>query len=309
MRPFRILSLSGGGYQGLFTAHVLSAIEAAGPGPLRDRFDLIAGTSIGGIIALALAAGVPASFIVETFRERGPSIFPHGAPIGGRFYAARDALRYLSRPKYDPGPLRDLMRVLPRPEMRLSDLPVEVLIPATRVRDGEPVLFSRSNHGKLGLVDVALATSAAPMMFPTHRIGGEAYADGAIFANAPDLLAIQAAQRDQGADLSNIHMLSVGTLNARFRLPSPATDRLGILGWVDGQRLVLTVLAAQERLTARTCAELIGDRYRRIDAEVGEHEAGQIGLDVATPQAIDRIGQIAARTILSLETACPPHWG
>jgi len=309
MAPFRILSLSGGGYQGLFTAHVLAAIEAAGPGPLRDRFDLIAGTSIGGIIALALAAGIPAATIVKAFQERGPSIFPNGASGGGRLSAARDALRYLSHPKYDPGPLRDLMCAFPLPEMTLSELPVEVLIPATRVRDGEPVLFSCSGFGDLGVVDVALATSAAPMMFPTHRIGEEAYADGAIFATAPDLLAIQAAQRDQGADLSRIHMLSVGTLNARFRLPAPVTSRLGILGWVGGHRLVRTVLAAQERLTTRTCTELIGDRYRRIDAEVGEPEGEQIGLDLATPQAMDRIGQIAARTIRSLEMACPPHWG
>jgi patatin-like phospholipase/acyl hydrolase len=307
--PFRILALSGGGYQGLFTAQVLAAIEAAGPGLLRDRFDLIAGTSIGGIIALALAAGVPASRIVDTFLETGPTVFPNGPVRGGRLSAARDALHFLNRPKYDPAPLRDLMCALPRPDLRLADLPVDVLIPATRVRDGEPVLFTRVSHPDLPLVEVALATSAAPMMFPTHRIGGDAYADGAIFATAPDLLAIRAAQRAHGAHLDQIHLLSVGTLNARFRLPPPGTTRLGILGWVQGQRLVRTVLAAQERLATRGAAELIGERYRRIDAEVGEGEGGRIGLDVATPEARDLIGRISARTISALESCCPPHWG
>ena len=162
--PFRILALSGGGYQGLFTAQVLAAIEAAGPGRLRDRFDLIAGTSIGGIIALALAAGVPAARIVETFLEAGPVLFPNGPVRGGRRSAARDALRFLTRPKYDPAPLRDLLRALPSPDLRLSDLPVDVLIPATRVSDGDPVLFSRGRHGRFRLIDVALATSAAPLI-------------------------------------------------------------------------------------------------------------------------------------------------
>jgi len=309
LRQFRILALSGGGYQGLFTAQVLAAIEASGPGRLRDRFDLIAGTSIGGIIALALAAGVPASRIAETFLERGPLVFPNGPVGAGRLSAARDALRFLARPKYDPTPLRDLMGSFPRPDLRLSDLPVEVLIPATRVTDGDPVLFSRARHGGLRLIDVALATSAAPMMFPTHRIGGEAYADGAIFATAPDLLAIRAAQGDHGARLERIHMLSVGTLNARFRLRPPGTTRLGILGWVQGQRLVRTVLAAQERLATRTAAELLGERYRRIDAEVSEGEGARIGLDVASPQARELIGRISARTIRKMEGCCPPFWG
>lgn len=309
MAPFRILALSGGGYQGLFTAQVLAAIEAAGPGRLRDRYDLIAGTSIGGIIALAIAAGVPARRIVDTFLEAGPALFPNGPVRGGRLSAARDALRFLARPKYDPAPLRDLMGAFPSPELRLADLPIDVLIPATRVSDGDPVLFSRARHGGVRLIDVALATSAAPMMFPTHRIDGEAYADGAIFATAPDLLAIRAGQRDHGARLDRIHLLSVGTLNARFRLRPPGTTRLGILGWVQGQRLVRTVLAAQERLATRTAAELLGDRYRRIDAEVSEGEGARIGLDVATPEARALIGRISARTISALEACCPPHWG
>ena len=307
--PFRILALSGGGYQGLFTAQVLAAIEAAGPGRLRDRYDLIAGTSIGGIIALALAAGVPAAKIVQTFLEVGPTVFPNRPVNGGRLSAARDALRFLSRPKYEAGPLRDMMGAFPRPDLRLSDLPVDVLIPATRVRDGDPVLFTRGSHPDAPVVEVAMATSAAPMMFPTHKIGGEAYADGAIFATAPDLLAIGVAQRAHGARLDQIHLLSVGTLNARFRLPPPVTTRLGILGWVQGQRLVRTVLAAQELLATRGAAELLGERYRRIDAEVSEGEGARIGLDVATPEARDLIGRISARTISTLGSCSPPHWG
>jgi len=307
--PFRILALSGGGYQGLYTAQVLTAIEAAGPGPLRDRFDLISGTSVGGIIALALAAGVPAARVVRSFLDAGPALFPNGAPPAGRLSAVLDALRSLSRPKYDPAPLREMMGGFPRPDLRLCDLPVEVLIPATRMRDGEPVLFSAREHGGVSVIDAALATSAAPMMFPTHRIGDECYADGAIFATAPDLIALGRAQRVHGAQLRDIHMLSVGTLNARFRLAPPDTERLGVLGWIAGQRLVRTVLASQERLVTRTCVDLLGERYLRLDAEVSEGEGARIGLDVATPEAQKIISRIASETVREIRGARPPFWG
>ena len=146
-------------------------------------------------------------------------------------------------------------------------------------------------------------------MFPAHRIDKETYADGAIFATAPDLLAIRAAQRDLGVQLFRVHMLSVGTLTARFRLRPPRSAALGVLGWVQGQRLVRTVLAAQEKLATRAAAEMLEGRYRRIDAEVSEDEGARLGLDVANPSAQELIGRISARTIQTLEMSCPPFWG
>src|SRR5690625_3930592 len=73
--PFRILSLSGGGYRGLFTARILADLEERIRAPIATRFDLIAGTSIGGILALALALEVPAKQMVALFEERGDEIF------------------------------------------------------------------------------------------------------------------------------------------------------------------------------------------------------------------------------------------
>jgi patatin-like phospholipase/acyl hydrolase len=71
----RLLCLSGGGFRGLFSAIVLEHMEArlklAGLGALRDQFDLIAGTSIGGLLACGLAAGVPARHLRETLEEHG----------------------------------------------------------------------------------------------------------------------------------------------------------------------------------------------------------------------------------------------
>jgi hypothetical protein len=309
MPPFRILALSAGGYQGLFTALILEEIEARGRGPLRDRFDLVAGTSIGGVIALAVAAGVPISSVVRAFVEEGPSLFPIGGAPRGRVSSARDALRFLSRPKYEPGPLRDLIGRFIDPATRLRDLEVPALIPATRVRDAEPVLFGPLTHPDLLVIDAALATAAAPMMFPTHRIGPDAYADGAVFAPAPDLVAVHEAGRRYGAGPSQVRVLSVGTLSGAFRLRAPETDRLGVLGWVSDQRLVRTVLAAQERLTVNVCRDLLGPGYLRIDAGLAEKELSLTGLDVATEAARRVLFRAAEDRIKTLEVKHPPFWG
>jgi patatin-like phospholipase/acyl hydrolase len=79
-KPFRILSLAGGGYLGTYTACVLAGLEAAAGEPLGRKFDLIAGTSVGGILAMALGLEVPMADVRQLFVERGPEIFSARAP-------------------------------------------------------------------------------------------------------------------------------------------------------------------------------------------------------------------------------------
>src|SRR4029077_17582451 len=73
---FRILSLDGGGIKGVFTASVLASFEADTKLKIVDHFDLIAGTSTGGILAIGLAMGLTAEELLNFYRERGPRIFP-----------------------------------------------------------------------------------------------------------------------------------------------------------------------------------------------------------------------------------------
>ena len=98
-RPLRIPCLSGGGYRGLFSAHVLAQIETKllGSESIASRFDLIAGTSVGGLIACGLAMGKTAQHVEKTLRNSAPSIFPKL-----RFRTLRKAFP----PPYDPSKLR-----------------------------------------------------------------------------------------------------------------------------------------------------------------------------------------------------------
>ncbi|MCW3782943.1 CBASS cGAMP-activated phospholipase [Defluviimonas salinarum] len=294
IRPFRILCLSGGGYKGLFTAIILERLERRAGGPLRDRFDIVSGTSIGGVIALAVAAGVPMRDLVHAFRTEGRRIFPHGGSPGLGLASARSLLRHLSRPKYDAAPLREAIARMTGEGMRLADLPVRVALPAVRILDGAPVIFTRDSHPGALVTDVAMATSAAPMMFPTARVGGEAHADGAVFATAPDLVALHEAEFAHGATPSWIRMLSIGALSGAVRLKAPAHDNLGILGWMAGHRILGTVLAAQEQITMRMAEQRLGSAYLRIDGHVAEADAVRLGLDLATHEAGRIIAAAAA---------------
>jgi len=76
MNTFRILALDGGGIKGAFTAAVLAAWEKDTNLQVQDHFDLITGTSTGGILAIGLGLGLSGEKMLDFYKERGPAIFP-----------------------------------------------------------------------------------------------------------------------------------------------------------------------------------------------------------------------------------------
>jgi patatin-like phospholipase/acyl hydrolase len=99
---FRILSLDGGGIKGAFSASVLAQLEQDTGHRVAKHFDLITGTSTGGIIAIGLGLGISAREIRDFYAERGPTIFP-GTSLVQR---ARAILRWLRAPKHSHTVLR-----------------------------------------------------------------------------------------------------------------------------------------------------------------------------------------------------------
>jgi patatin-like phospholipase/acyl hydrolase len=190
-RVFQVLALSGGGYRGLYTAKIIADIEAAEGGtPFARHFELIAGTSIGGILALALSLEIPASAMVALFTEHGDEIFlkQHGALFG-----------YARAPYTAEGLKLLLQREDVFGDLRLSACRHPVLVPAINYSTGQAQMFKTSHHPNFKrdyatpLVDVALATSAAPGYFPRHLYDNCQYVDGGLFANAPGGLALHEA--------------------------------------------------------------------------------------------------------------------
>ena len=274
---FRILSLSGGGYLGLYTAVVLADLEARVGEPLGRRFDLIAGTSVGGLLGLALAYEVPMAQIVKLFVEKGEDIFSARKLPSGAVTRLLDLTRSVLGPKYTGETLRqELTRHLG--ERTLGDALHAVVIPA---------------------VDVAMATSAAPAYFPSVQIGHTLYADGGLFAMAPDQVALHEAELFMGAKPSRVRMLSVGTAAMGYRPADQIEADAGAVGWLNDGRLILTMISVQQQHVVAVMEDRLEDRYMRIDAP-WPARAG-LGIDIATRSAALTLTALGRETVAQLD--------
>jgi uncharacterized protein len=295
---FQILSMSGGGFLGLYTAAVLAELEERSGKRLNKCFDLFAGTSIGGIVALGLAAGRSASDIRDAFIEHGPRIFPQRPPNSKAGWIRRFA-RNVPAPLYKPGPLRETIEQIVGADTCMSDLTRPAVIPAVNLTKGGPKVFKTGHHERfvldwrLRVADVALATSAAPTYFPAHRIGNELFADGGMFANSPDMIATHEAEMFLGVQRNDIHVLSVGTTTTDFAMSSALDPNMGVMGWMRNQRLTDVMIGSQQALTNDMMKHVLADRYLRIDRRQADEQRAVLALDAATPEAISNLQSLA----------------
>lgn len=299
-KPFRVLSLSGGGYLGLYSACILEELEARAGEPLGRRFDLIAGTSIGGILSLALAFEIPMATLKNLFLENGKEIFPFSGHPTGAISRVLDFARSALGPKYDGDALR---AALSRhfEDRTLGDAKHNVAIPAVNVSNGRTKVF-KTPHGETSLddaaipvVDVAMATCAAPGYFPSVRIGDEVFADGGVYATAPDHIALHEAEHFVGVDRSAIRMLSIGTATAGYVPSDEVAEDAGAVAWLSEGRLVLTLISVQQQHVKAMLENYLGDRYLRLDA--AWPEGSGLGLDVATEDATNTLTRLARQTM------------
>ena len=299
-RPLRVLSLAGGGFLGLYTAVVLEALEATAGVPLARRFDLLAGTSIGGVLVLALAFEIPMSRLVRLFREQGPAVFSSRALPSGTVSRLLDLSRSVLGPKYSGEALRAALQA-DIGDQRLADALHPVVIPAVDVDLCQTKVFktphapASQGDGALRAVDVAMAACAAPSYFPAVRIGRRLYADGGLFAVAPDQVALHELEHFMGIDPGRVSMLSIGTATAHYRPAAAVHDDSGAVGWLADGRLVLTLLSVQQQHVQAMLEDRLGDRYLRLDAD-WPPDAG-LGIDVATPEAADTLSGLAQVTV------------
>ncbi|MEF2549082.1 CBASS cGAMP-activated phospholipase [Aurantimonas sp. E1-2-R+4] len=302
--PFQILSLSGGGYMGLYTASVLARLEEQTEKPIAASFDLIAGTSVGGIIALGLSAGRTAVEIERAFVEDGDKIFPSSRPVTGWLRSWTRIVQGMPRSRYDPAPLRAIVDRLMQATPKMSDLKIPVLVTAVNLTKGKPRVFKTGHHPnymldwRLDVADVALATSAAPTYFPIHKIESELFADGGMYANSPDLIALHEAEHFLGRSRPEIRVLSIGTTTAAFALNAGMDRDLGSLGWMQDQRLPTVMIGSQQAMTDAMMRHLLGDGYIRIDHEQSPEQRKELALDCASPCAKENLQAAAASSAM-----------
>jgi len=303
--PLRVLSLAGGGFLGLYTAVVLEGLEARAGEPLARRFDLIAGTSIGGLLALALAYEVPMSQLVRLFVENGASVFSSRQLPRGKMSRLLDLSRSVLGPKYSGAALREALQA-EIGDRRLADALHRVVVPAVDVSLCRTKVFktphaaASQGDGDLRAVDVAMAACAAPAYFPSVRIGRRLYADGGLYAVAPDQIALHELEHFMGIAASRVSMLSIGTATARYRPAEGVHDDAGAVGWLSNGRLALTMISVQQQHAKAMVEDRLTDRYLRLDAD-WPADAG-LGLDVATPKTVEVLSTLARKTLRSTDS-------
>ena len=300
----RILALSGGGYLGLYSAAVLAALEQQASEPIGRRFDLVAGTSVGGIIAAAVAFERPLAEIVEFFRARGTEVFSPRARPSGPVGRLLDLSRAVLGPKYSSATLQDALRHY-LGNATMGDAPHPLLLPAVNVNKSLTKVF-KSPHGEASrgdervlVRDAVLAACAAPAYFASVEVGGTLYADGGLFAVAPDQVALHEAEHFMGIDPSRVRMLSLGTATMGYQPAEGVHADAGAVGWLSDGRLIMTLIAVGQQHVQAMMEDRLGDRYLRLDAP-WPAEAG-LGIDIATPQAAAVLMDLAAQTVRELD--------
>ena len=308
--PFRILSLSGGGFRGLYTAEVLTWLESELGRPLHECFDLVAGTSTGGILAIGIATGKPAGRLSEAFDRHGPSIFGSDRPARSKLAKGAALAENIRAAKYSSKPLRDAIEEMIGTQDAWSDLKTHLLVPAVSLLSGGPQFFRSyrmaPDQHDITLSEVAMATSAAPTYFPTAQVGNRTYVDGGLVANAPDLVAVSDAEAHLGIRRSRIRLAAIGTTGPQPGEAIVVADKRGLADWDYGRKVVELTLASQEALARELARRLLGERNTwLLDHIQSKEQQAELALDCASPQASALLSALATQTA---EQARLPAW-
>ncbi|KAL6647462.1 hypothetical protein ACP70R_014899 [Stipagrostis hirtigluma subsp. patula] len=328
-----VLSIDGGGVRGIIPATILAFLEEKlqeldGPNArIADYFDVVAGTSTGGLLTTMLTApdksGRPlfaAKDLAQFYIDHSPKIFPQKNWILSK---VAGALRMVSGPKYNGKYLHSLLRQY-LGDMRLDRTLTNVVIPTFDIAYLQPTIFSsfelkhRPSENAL-LADIAIGTSAAPTFFPAHYFetkdgNGETRAfnlvDGGLAANNPTLCAMSQVSQDiilgndyffpvKPVDYGKFMVISIGCgSNRKISYSAKAAAKWGIFNWLikDGTAPIVDMFnsASADMVDIHLCvlfrALRSSQNYLRIQYDQLTGSAGSI--DDCSKENMDKLVEI-----------------
>ncbi|CAF2146524.1 unnamed protein product [Brassica napus] len=326
-----ILSLDGGGVRGIMVGVILAYLEEqlqALDGEdmrLADYFDVVAGTSTGGLMTAMLTVpdetGRPrfaAKDIVPFYLQHSPKIFPQP---GGLAALLPKLPKLLSGPKYDGVYLRNLLNNL-LGETRLHQTITNVVIPTFDMKKLQPTIFSSYQalvdpSLDVKISDICIGTSAAPTYFPPHYFQNEDIqgktsefhlVDGGVTANNPTLLAMTAVTKqivNDNPDMGELKPLgynkflvvSIGTGSAQKAKKYSAREaaKWGIISWLydNGSTPILDITMESSRDIVDFHSSVVfkarqsEDKYLRIDDDTLKGDASS--MDLATKSNLENL--------------------
>ncbi|KAH0971396.1 hypothetical protein GBA52_023552 [Prunus armeniaca] len=329
-----VLSIDGGGIRGIIPSILLAFLESKlqeldGPNArIADYFDIIAGTSTGGLVTTMLTAPnkdnrplYEAKDIITFYLDHSPKIFPQNS-ANNLLTSITSVVRAVIGPKYDGKYLRKVINGL------LSDLTLKqtlttVIIPTFDIKYLQPVIFSTTDAKESALKnaklsDICISTSAAPTYLPAHYFEvkdseGKTrtfdLVDGGVAANNPTMLALSHIYREtlkynsEPIDATRLLVLSLGTGAAKFEEKYNATtaSKWGLINWVfdNGSTPLVDIFGDASSdmvdIHVSTLFQSVHakDNYLRIQDDSLSGEEATV--DIATDKNLKRLLEIERR--------------
>lgn len=324
--PFRVLAIDGGGIRGLYSACMLAELARrfaerrnAAALDVGKGFDLIAGTSTGGILACGLVGGHSPERLARLYRTSGPAIFsgermPENA---GTVAFGKWALKHRAKPIHRNEPLRAALTEVFGSETLgavYSRREIALLVPSVRLLNDSPRVFKTGHlspdyrkDDNLLLVEICLATAAAPVFLPLATVqsssngASEVFADGGLWINNPAIVALLEAL-EMTETSREIIVVSVGTCpaTAGASLAEINLSR-GLAGWKCGAKaleLSMNVQAAASILLLDRLAKQLGRLGRKVtivrcpESKPSPEQSRLLGLDNASAAALELLSHL-----------------
>ena len=311
-QDFRILSIDGGGIRGIYPATFLAGLEERylGGTSIAKYFDLIVGTSTGGIIAIGLAAGLKATDLRGLYVDRGREIFPpiRSGVVGAMERYLRSVCQYF-RFRYDRKALTQILCDT-LGDRRFGDAQVRLCIPSFEGRYGEVYIFKTPHHPDFRkdaserMTKVAAATSVAPTFFQPLQDGGYTFVDGGVWANNPIMIGLVDALSCFSVPRERVRILSLGCGDDPYVVDRPKIRRGGKWAWRDS---IFAAMRLQSLNALGQAGLLIGaDKIIRTSAPTNEDKirmddwARAVSeLPGAAEATLDELGESVSKVFLS----------
>ncbi len=283
-KKFRVLSIDGGGLRGVIPLLILKKIEEIEGKKIHELFDLIIGTSTGGIIACGLTATkdgktpvLTIDRLIELYTTKGDIIFPRKKNVITKMVSK---INSVSSPTFSSKGLDELLTEY-FGDMKLSNTLTPIIVTSYDLKNNEVLMFKSRKSGEenydVTLKDVCRATSAAPTYLPSYEMkyGGKdrICLDGGVYINNPSMAGISDVIRNKynipDLELSDISLLSLGTGVYTEDIGMKNTPKWGLLEWA--KPITSVMMQGSSKSIDYECNELL-DIYLRIQININDKD-------------------------------------
>lgn len=326
--PIRVLTIEGGGVRGIIPTRLLAALESLAGAPIVELFDVLVGTSTGGMLALGLVTpgedggpAYPAQTVGDIYTSHGPQIFPKlTSSLPRSLQEARDWWSSASsnaaifgfnpeagNARYSPEGIAEAFLVY-FGDHRLSEALVDVIVTSYDLQTKSPVLF-RSRDAKLDpdndilMRDAARATSAAPTYFPPLEMSWEGVknrllVDGGVYAKNPAMIGYiegVTRAREQGLGDADVMVVSLGTGRPTRTQTLTYKEFVG-RSWLKlAEDVFRAAEDGQAALHDQVLTTLIGDHYWRFQTVLAD--GASYAMDDVSDRNVDALKHLGDQLV------------